>query len=445
MIMKVFKFNKLSMVVMAIITLNFMSCSNEWLEDYTLDPARPSDVSMTVLLPSAQTSFAMVQGDGLARLSSVFMQQMTGTDRQALAHNRYAQIGEADFDGIWTDNGYSGGMYDLKLIIDKAGDASPHYAGVAKIMMAMYLGLFTDTWGDIPYSEALKGSDNLNPQYETQENIYKTIISLLDEGVKNVSEPSSAVAVGSEDIIYNGDMTNWAKLGHSLKARYLNHLSKKSSYDPAAILDAVSKGFESNADNASIRFLTPPNTNPWYQFNSQREGYISQFGIMYDMMESSNDPRIAFYRSEDSLNMPYYGSQTSLLDIMTYAELKFIEAEVKQKQGSGAETALNEAVAANMAILGVGGDDATAYIDALPASPTLKDVMNEKYVAMFSHIEAWTDWRRTGFPELSVYPGAQLDEIPRRLPYPQDERLYNANFINLSGAEAFTQRLWWDQ
>ena len=110
-----------SLLIVAVAAIGFTACSDAWLEDYKLDQNRPSDVTMAVLLPSAQASYALVQGDVMPRLTSIFMQQMTGTDRQSLAHNRYSQIGEGDFDTPW-GNGYSGGMYDLTLIIKKAGE-----------------------------------------------------------------------------------------------------------------------------------------------------------------------------------------------------------------------------------------------------------------------------------------------------------------------------------
>jgi hypothetical protein len=433
---------------MAIFVIGLSSCSRDWLENYTEDPARPIEVSPQVLLPSAQISYAMAQGDAIPRLSSIFLQQMTGTDRQSLAHNRYAQIGESDFDNIWGGNGYAGGMMDLNIIIDKTRDASPHYAGTAKIMMAMYLGLFTDTWGDIPFSEAFQGGNNLNPRYESQEAIYNHIFRLLDEGIAGVSAASSNLTPGSEDLIFKGDMVKWGRFAHSLKARYLNHLSKKAAlYNPAEILSALADGFAGNEDQAEIVFAGAPNTNPWYQFNSQREGYITQFGFMYDdIMIPNNDPRVPFYRSQDSINMPFYGSQTSPLYLMSYAEHKFIEAEVLARQGGNSSAALEEAVSANMNVIGVNPTDRDAYIANLPSSPSLEDVMTEKYLALFSHVEAWTDWRRTGFPSgLAVFPGAQLPEIPRRLPYPETERLYNDNFINLTGSDGFLKRLWWDE
>lgn len=184
---------KLSFISLSFLLFVLAGCSKDWLEEYTTDPARPSDVSVQVLLPSAQISFGMAQGDAVARLTSIFMQQMTGTDRQSLAHNRYAQIGEADFDQVWSDNGYAGGLYDLKIIIDKTEATSPNYAGVAKVMTAMYLGHFTDIWGKIPYSDAMKGADGLNPTYDSQEQIYAQIMTLLDEAIVNMADRKSVV------------------------------------------------------------------------------------------------------------------------------------------------------------------------------------------------------------------------------------------------------------
>ena len=54
------------------------SCSDAWLEEVKIDQNRPADVPMNVLLPSAQASYGMMQGDVLPRLTSIFMQQMTG-------------------------------------------------------------------------------------------------------------------------------------------------------------------------------------------------------------------------------------------------------------------------------------------------------------------------------------------------------------------------------
>jgi hypothetical protein len=441
-----------SLAILAVAAVGFTACSDAWLEDYKLDQNRPSDVSMEVLLPSAQAAYGMTQGDVLPRLTSIFMQQMTGTDRQSLAHNRYAQIGEGDFNTPW-NNSYAGGLYDLKLIEDKAEAAGASaYVGVAKIMTAMYLGVLTDHFGDIPYTDALQGADNLKSTFDSQADIYTTIFTLLSEGKDALAQPSS-VTPGGDDLIHGGDLAAWAATADGLRARHLNHLSKTSQYNAANVIAACDDALNAGV-YCTIGFEAALNQNPWYQFTViDRAGYISQFGTMYDMMEASSDPRINLYRSADSLTMPAYGGATSALPIVTPFEIMFVKAEAQLAgSASDARATLEAAIESHMTWLGIDAGDIQAYIAALPATTDLELIMNEKYVAMFSSSESWTDWRRTGFPTLSAPADANLSGMPRRMPYPEGEYLYNADNVPMpltsSPDDKFgvttTYRLWWD-
>lgn len=442
-----------SLFIVAVAAVGLTACSDAWLEDYKLDQNRPSDVSMGVLLPSAQASYGMVQGDVLPRLTSIFMQQMTGTDRQSLAHNRYAQIGEGDFSTPW-NNSYAGGLYDLKLIEEKAAAANaPAYAGVAKILTAMYLGVLTDHFGDIPYSQALQGADNLKAAYDSQSDIYATIFTLLSDGKAALAQPSD-VMPGGDDLIHGGDLAAWAATADGLRARYLNHLSKTSQYNAAAVVSACDDALNAGV-YCTIGFESALNQNPWFQFTViDRAGYISQFGTMYDMMEASSDPRIDLYRSSDSLTMPVLGGATSPLPIVTPFEIMFVKAEAQLAGGdaTAARTTLEAAIESNMTWLGVDAADIATYVAGLSATTDLELIMNEKYVAMFSTGESWTDWRRTGFPALSAPADANLSGMPRRMPYPEGEYLYNSANVPMPLTStpdekfgvASTYRLWWD-
>ena len=441
-----------SLAILAVAAVGFTACSDAWLEDYKLDQNRPSDVSMEVLLPSAQAAYGMTQGDVLPRLTSIFMQQMTGTDRQSLAHNRYAQIGEGDFNTPW-NNSYAGGLYDLKLIEEKAEAAGASaYVGVAKIMTAMYLGVLTDHFGDIPYTNALQGADNLKATFDSQADIYTTIFTLLSDGKDALAQPSS-VTPGGDDLIHGGDLAAWAATADGLRARYLNHLSKTSQYNAANVIAACDDALNAGV-YCTIGFEAALNQNPWYQFTViDRAGYISQFGTMYDMMEASSDPRINLYRSADSLTMPAYGDATSALPIVTPFEIMFVKAEAQLAgSASDARATLEAAIESHMTWLGVDAGDIQAYIAALPATTDLELIMNEKYVAMFSSSESWTDWRRTGFPTLSAPADANLSGMPRRMPYPEGEYLYNNDNVPMpldaTPDDKFgvtsTYRLWWD-
>jgi len=441
-----------SLAILAVAAVGFTACSDAWLEDYKLDQNRPSDVSMEVLLPSAQAAYGMTQGDVLPRLTSIFMQQMTGTDRQSLAHNRYAQIGEGDFNTPW-NNSYAGGLYDLKLIEDKAEAAGASaYVGVAKIMTAMYLGVLTDHFGDIPYTDALQGADNLKATFDSQADIYTTIFTLLSDGKDALAQPSS-VTPGGDDLIHGGDLAAWAATADGLRARHLNHLSKTSQYNAANVIAACDDALNAGV-YCTIGFESALNQNPWYQFTViDRAGYISQFGTMYDMMEASSDPRINLYRSADSLTMPAYGDATSALPIVTPFEIMFVKAEAQLAgSASDARATLEAAIESHMTWLGVDAGDIATYVAALPATTDLELIMNEKYVAMFSSSESWTDWRRTGFPTLSAPADANLSGLPRRMPYPEGEYLYNADNVPMpltsTPDDKFgvttTYRLWWD-
>ena len=441
-----------SLAILAVAAVGFTACSDAWLEDYKLDQNRPSDVSMEVLLPSAQAAYGMTQGDVLPRLTSIFMQQMTGTDRQSLAHNRYAQIGEGDFNTPW-NNSYAGGLYDLKLIEEKAEAAGASaYVGVAKIMTAMYLGVLTDHFGDIPYTNALQGADNLKATFDSQADIYTTIFTLLSDGKDALAQPSS-VTPGGDDLIHGGDLAAWAATADGLRARHLNHLSKTSQYNAANVIAACDDALNAGV-YCTIGFEAALNQNPWYQFTViDRAGYISQFGTMYDMMEASSDPRINLYRSADSLTMPAYGDATSALPIVTPFEIMFVKAEAQLAgSASDARATLEAAIESHMTWLGVDAGDIQAYVAALPATTDLELIMNEKYVAMFSSSESWTDWRRTGFPTLSAPADANLSGMPRRMPYPEGEYLYNNDNVPMpldaTPDDKFgvtsTYRLWWD-
>lgn len=444
------KFKNIAIIALTGIALS--ACSDAWLEEYKLDQNRPSDVTMEVLLPSAQVNYGITQGDVLPRLTSIFMQQMTGTDRQSLAHNTYSVIGEGDFNTPW-NNSYAGGLYDLNIIITKAEElGAPAYAGIAKITTAMYLGLLTDHFGDIPFEEAFQGATDLTAKFDSQESIYAAIQTLLDDGKANLLEPSN-LAPSGDDLIHGGDLIAWGSTADALKARYLNHLSKTSLYDADAVIAACDDAL-AGSSYAALGFDASLNQNPWWQFLNERQGYITQFGTMYDMMEANVDPRIAFYRSADSTDMPFFAAATAPLAIVTPFETMFIKAEALIRKGdaAAARLVLEDAVESNMMWLGVDPSDIASYVAAMSATTDLELIMTEKYYAMFTSSEVWTDWRRTGFPALTAPSGAILSDIPRRLPYPENEYLYNsANVpmpIDASPDEKFgvsgSYKLWWD-
>jgi Starch-binding associating with outer membrane len=444
-----------------IVTVLLCSCK-KWIDpSMNDDPNNPTDVAMAQLVAPIEANLAYVVGGELARYNCDWMQQITGLQSQAADVDIYT-ISESDVNDAWSYNLYSPGMINTKILMDKAvTTSSPHFGGIAKVLMAYHLGVTTDLWGDIPYSDALNGATNkYKPKYDTQEEIYTSIFTLLNDAITDLNSATSVFEPDGEDLIYSGDLTKWLKTAYALKARYSLHLAKRNgvtAYSDA--LAAVANAYTSNDDDFKVIFGSAyNNANPIYKSEQERPRYISACATYENMLGSVNDPRQAIYfdgtlgsvpgqpNANASLIGASYASATSPVYLMSYAEVKFIEAEARYSLNASdplAVTAYNDGLKASLQREGVYGDG-TWYNANMITSATisLEKIIDQKYLSSFLQIETWTDWRRTGYPVLALATGAVTSEIPRRLPYPQDERLYNGN--NMPAGLTITNRVWWD-
>jgi hypothetical protein len=128
---------------------------------------------------------------------------------------------------------------------------------------------------------------------------------------------------------------------------------------------------------------------------------------------------------------------------MSYEELKFIEAEVafRNSDKTTAAASYNEAVRANLQRT-VGSTTYLATVMKSAATVTLKDIIVQKYIALFLDPEVWTDWRRTGYPVLTAPANNSLNgALPRSVYYPSSEVRYNKN---TPANTTLTRRVWWD-
>jgi hypothetical protein len=152
---------------------------------------------------------------------------------------------------------------NLQPLIDKAtAEEAWHYVGAAELIHAWGFMLMVDYFGEMPYTEAL--SANLMPKYDDGKTIFNGCMDMLDKAIEDLSkpQPASATALSRGDWWLDGDAQKWIKLAYGLKARWLNNLSKKKDlYNPDAILEAVAKGPQSNADNTVVRFLNTAQTD----------------------------------------------------------------------------------------------------------------------------------------------------------------------------------------
>ncbi len=430
--------------------------------ELNIDPNNPGDVSINLLLPQAQATWAYVQGGDLGRYVSCWTQHHSGQERQHQSIEVY-NLTESDVNNAW-GNIYSGALKDLDIILEKAeASESPHYAGIAKIMTALIMGNVVDYFNDVPFTDALQGAEKLKPSYDTGAEIYSNIQNILTDAIKDLQNPASTFKPDSKsDLIFGGDKGKWIAFARSLKARYLLHLSKTDGGAYGKVLTELEAGaIASNAGNAVFKFgSAETEANPWYQFESQRSDVVmGKFFI--DLMKSTNDPRLPLFAttvsgeyvgagagvfgniSANSRFGPYFASAASPVPLATFAEAKFMEAEAAfPTDKARSAKAFNDAVAASLEQFGL-SDAAFLAAQASETASTIsmEKIMKQKYIAMYTMLEPFTDWRRTGLPNLQ--PAQGESQIARRFPYAQDERVYNgSNYIpNITVFD----RVFWDK
>lgn len=467
------KTNKLIIIIITACALvGITSCD---FGDTNVNPAIPSDVSAQAIVPAAQAGLAFAIGGEMVRINGLFMQQFEGINAQQLDNYQYL-VKASDMDGVWRRM-YHNTLNPLITILRKAeAEDSRHTAAMTKILIAHGIGSLADMFGAIPFNNAFQGltEDNFFPSYDDQEDIYPTIQRLLDEAITAfAADAGGGPALGGDDLMYGGDTDAWTKIAFSLKAKYYIHTSKidADAYDNA--LGVLADGISSNADDFQFIFgLGPNEANPQYQFSQDRGGNIQMNDTFVRMMLDLNDPRYLSYvvpvlQKDDndvvtdtvfSFNSgTFHTLINSPVIYMSYAEMKFIEAEA-ELMGNGnvvnAEAALTEAITASLSKI-VGTIDAT-YISDNSDLQSLDDdaarlerIITQKYIALYSHgLESWTDFRRTGFPALTPVDGGNNafnlnGEIPRRLPYPQTEIDLNASNVPIMSPN-FQDRFWWD-
>jgi Starch-binding associating with outer membrane len=451
-------------------------CSEDKMDEVDTNPNSPTEVALRLVLPQTEVTTAFsISGTDLAWYSSIFVEHTTGVHAQfQQADNREGGSFNASVTGNnWTDNYHQ--LRDLDYIIARgstgAESGSWHYVGIAQILKAYTLGVTTDLFGRIPNRQAGLGEANLRPAFDLQRDVYADINKLLDDAIANLDKTTSNDP-GDNDLFFGGDADQWKKTAYSLKARFAIHLSNVDAAWADKVLAAVPNGFSSSADDFTFAAFNSNATgqNPWYQESTDRS-HFAVSKTFFDLLTGLNDPRLEYLvgevspgvrnpapngESENDQGGNIYSRASSdvvgpasPLPIMTYAELKFIEAEAKLNKGdrAGAYSAYLDGVNTSLSQQGVSGTPASNYV-AQPSvgvgsgALTRKDIITQKYISfwIYQPLEAYNDYRRVDadFPTLTNTKGAP----PKRFPYPQAE--FDSNASNVPNVDINANGVWWD-
>jgi len=288
----------------------------------------------------------------------------------------------------------------------------------------------------------------------------------------------------SSDFVHGGNVNAWLRTAHMIKARLLQQVTKTGGYSADAVLAELAEAYASNSDDAQITaYVQDVNSNPWGSVAIANAGLNLDGWLSSHFVDALNaqtfgifDPRLPLItqktKFDDYRGTPngagrvgtgteheecyldvdkWYSTQTSPLQIATYAEAKFIEAEAQFRKGSKPEAyaAYLDGMKAQMAKMGVPDTAVTRYTTAPSvavgsANLTLDLIMKEKYVATFLSPVTWDDMRRMdyAYTDFNMPVGAVLPTFIRRVNYPPNELSRNGKNVP---TVALTDHLWWDQ
>ncbi|AUD06252.1 SusD/RagB family nutrient-binding outer membrane lipoprotein [Spirosoma pollinicola] len=470
--------------------LGMGACSNYL--DVNVSPNNPISVTPAVLLAGAEGGSAFANANELNRFASVLVNQLAGAANSPATYDIF-QTNSADFGNQWTGELYNGPLINYQKLIE-LGDAtnSKAYSGIAKIMKAYTFSIATDVWGDVPYSQALLGEANTTPRLDAQADIYKgnatagiqSLFDLVREGIKDLDAASTLKPAG-DDIIYAGNLTKWKQAGNTLLLKFAATISRKEPALATTVINEVLTGanyITSNSGDMNFAFGSSVGSqDPRYTYtfvsSFQNDQLLSTRYL--NLLTSLNDPRLPIFFTKPGANyvtidngfrgtLPTPVANWSRYNkyvtgnsgegpvrLVTNFQRAFILAEAALRLGTpGDPQALyTEGITASMTLAGLTPAQITAYLTANPAVATLSgtneekiaQIITQKYIAFTGNgLEAWNDYRRTGYPVLQPSQNAAgIDGTrPVRAVYVSNEVQRNPNFLNPSPQS--NVRVWWD-
>ncbi len=388
----------------------------------------------------------------------------TYKDVPGLGDKYYWQQGSYPY--AFFENSYPGAVNEITTVVqalEKDPAASGNKLSIARIWRVYIMHRLTDLYGDIPYTDAIKGytDNNFTPAYDQQSAIYPNMLKELEDAANALSLNAGVSTFGAGDFIYKGNAAQWKKFAYSLMLRLAMRLTK---IDAATAQTWVGKAITggvitTEADVAYMKYADGPQTynqNPAsYDMLSNNfasaDGTSNTEGGKYaktfiDFLKTNNDPRLpviaVVWQGGQPNNSPAVqkGMPNGLLgkpaDFISYSEPN--PATILQKSApyvimSGGEMNLLLAEAAargwyagdisaafaagitvsmhNWALFGGAGvisnENINTYLTAHPFnnSGTLEDKLNQIHTQMWVTLfldeqEGWSNWRRTGFPAL---------------------------------------------
>jgi len=494
------KFSKITYSLLIILLL--ISCKKD-LTELNINPNDPTSTN-----PNYLFTYALQQGMGNYN-SDVNLEQwalmnwtMFMAARGGVEPGKEYVIPSGK-DAFWNEQ-YSQSISNTQEIINMA-DENPDWVNLKAAALIWKVNLFhkiTDLWGHIPYSDAVKGISDLNysPYYDEQEDVYIQMLEDLEYAVQMFTS-DQIFFTPDADLIYQGNKDNWIAFGNALRLRLATRINRVDPEKYQEIIDDLKDQpmISSNEESAIFPFNSLAK-NHLYDVMLRGEAIVQNnpAKFMVDLLVNSNDPRVSIFLEKAPLSFlpiyPEYNGVPNLLNtndpiwenynpdgewgdisrignwflrnetpgvISSYAEVCFLKAEAALNGAWPADVnqLVEDGIRSNALFFNNYGDgtdtisttDLDAYLASLPDAD-LEQIITQKWITFIfeNGYEAYSEYRRTGFPILKDYHGEAINQdiFPVRLIYPYSEYTLNREHyneaVNTQGQDNEYTNIWWD-
>ena len=482
-----------------------LACNNDKITDLNKNPNSPEDVPPGPLFTDATRVEVSRWFGGLYDLRTTEWIVQHLSEVQYDDEDRYVRIHASDTEGAF-NGAYSAELKDFQQIIGKAtATKEPGTYAPAVALRTLGFSYITDSWGDVPYSTALKGDDigaSLAPAYDKQQDIYTDFFAVLDKASKDLVGASNTL--GSADPIYGGSPAKWQKFINSLRARLamrvVNVAPALASTQLVAAMAAPGGLILTNADNANFTWPGDGVYNNLWSVNLGARDDWRMSNRFMDILNSLSDPRTPIFAQPTAETPPRYaGSPNGILPnkavpyftttsrpgsifyagkttygpifggtgqrlltfVFSAAEVNFILAEAAERGMAGLtpgqaagyyNTGITQSLAQWSAVAPASQQISAAATASYLAQPGVVykggtagqvQIAQQKWITLFTDGgTAWAEWRRTCVP-ITVVAGVDATQstVPRRLEYPTLETTVNADAVAAAVANQGADKL----
>ena len=476
--------NKIKIFAACAIALSsFMTSCTKDFKEINTDPNRIDQISPGTLLNPLIYDVATFNMDRADVVTFELMQVKFQYPEATGGLHRY-EVTEGTGSNTWTN--YYRAAKNVKEMYEASVKAEdPNYQAIAMTLNAWIYSNLTDVFGDVPFTEASRGDEDLlYPKFDEQKTIYTQLLKDLDSANK-LYNTSRAMVFGT-DILFANNVTKWKKFTNSLAMRLLLRLSKKAEVDSYTKLKAmignptVYPVFTSNAEHAVLNLTgVTPLVSPWGRpqdfttFRAAGEFFVDSLNAMndprrakfmtdakatnntslgYKGIPAGNDPLQQFNFTPSNFNQALVVAPM-IVPILPYAEVEFIKAETEFKVGTqaAAKTTYEKGVKAAIEQWGVAMPTDYFANPYAAYNGTLERIMLQKYYALtFVDFQQWFEYRRTGFPVLPKQPSMLNNQVmPSRLLYPIAAKTMNGSNVQEAatrmGGDDINTKVWWEK